>query len=215
MSRSCSTFLIALGLATALVSGCASFKGTGESTKELFGFVTPQVVSVAPLGPYQQAILRTGSTESAYIFPDSADCRAVLEPEAELSYAKRGTFGSYGRGNQWCDAIGTLSLLAWRNRIARPNPLAPSGTANFRKTWQDEQWILLRGQFPLLNLMGVPSYDLVVVVPNNEACHRAAERGQATIVYNSSGSTPYYLMSSKQRCVLTGFALPPEAAKTS
>jgi hypothetical protein len=213
MPRRLPVVLVLLALATAWVSGCAAFKQTGESTKQLLGFVTPVVASVSPLGPYQQAVLKTGSREWAYIYPDSPACQYVLEPEAELAFANRGYFGSYGRGDQWCDSIGTLSLRAWRDRIARPNPLAPSGTANYHETWQDEQYILLRGQFPLLNLMGVPSYDLAVVVPNNEACHRAAQRGQATIVYNSAGATPYYLMSGNQRCVLAGFALPPDAAK--
>jgi hypothetical protein len=213
MPRRLAVVLPVLALLASLAVGCALFKGTGESAKELFGFVSPVVVSVGPLGPYQQAVLKSGSTELAYIFPDTPVCTDVLQAEAQLAYAKRGYFGSFGRDNQWCDAIGTLSLRAWRDRIARPNPLAPSGTAIFRETWEDEQWLLLRGQFPLLNLMGVPSYDLVAVVPNNAACHRAAQRGQGTIVYNSSGATPYYLMSGDQRCVLTGFALPPDAAK--
>lgn len=201
-------------LSAALASGCAAFRGTGESLKELFGFSTPTVLAVGPLGPYQEALLKSGRSETRVVFPQSQACAAVLEPEAKLSYHKSGVFGSYSRGDQTCTAVGTLSLAAWRDRIARPTVrLAPRGTARYRLVWQDEYWLLLRGRFPLLNLMGVPSYDLVVMVPNGAACRDAAERGEAAIEYHSSGSHPYALISRGKRCLISGFALPPDATK--
>lgn len=202
-------------LSAALASSCAAFRGTGQSLKELFGFSTPTVLSVGPLGPYQEAVLKSGRSETRYVFPQSPACATVLEPEAEISYDKRGSvFGSYSRGDQTCTAIGTLSLAEWRDRIARSTMgLAPRGTARYRLVWQDAHWLLLRGRFPLLNLMGVPSYDLVVMAPNDAACREAAKRGEAAIEYYSSGSNPYALVARGKRCLLSGFALPPDAAK--
>jgi len=181
-----------------------------ESTLEQLGIVSPKVIGVVERGPYLHARFQLRTGEIDFLFPGTEPCRRILRPGAILGYSKAGTFGRMSLGEDRCDAVGTMSLARWRDRIARRQMAspAPTDTARFREQWRDEEYIFVRGRFPLVNLMGLSSYDILVALPNVPICQRLLQRGEATIQYARAGPKPYRLISSGGQCILAGIAMP-------
>jgi len=199
-------------LLLALAAGCLqTAREVKESTLEQLGIVAPEVLGVTARGPYLEARFKMRTGEIDFLFPSTQACHRVLHPGAILSYSKAGIFGRMSLGPDRCDAVGTMSLARWRDRMARRQTggPAPTDTARFQEQWRDEQYIFVRGRFPLVNRMGVASYDLIVALPNVELCQLPVQRGQATIQYARAGPKPYRLISGKGQCILAGIAIPP------
>ena len=86
------------------------------------------------------------------------------------------------RMHRHCESA--ASLAQWRDRLGRVEGKAfPRGFARFEVIYRDEDVILLRGRFPLLNRIRMPNgFDAVAMVPNTAECAGPAEEGQASIV---------------------------------
>jgi hypothetical protein len=205
-------------LLAALALGCETAQQAGETLA--FGlnpFATTDVVVIGRdrHGPYLFAEVRGRQLDERFVAPDSEACARVLAPEAELRFAKQGSFGRFTREGEACDAVGTLSLDAWRNRQPRDkrrrDSVVPRSTARFRVVHRDEQYIFLRGRFALASRVGVPAaFDVVALLPDSEPCRDVASRREASLEFRFAGREPFQLLASGRRCVVAGFAMPVE-----
>jgi hypothetical protein len=67
--------------------------------------------------------------------------------------------------------------------------MAPSSPARWSILHKDAQVYLLRGRFPVASRLGVANtFDVVVMVANDDVCKPVAESGEATLVFRQSGS---------------------------
>lgn len=210
-------------LLRALLASCALLLGAGpcRPAAEVAGrtgllpwpFAEAEVLRLAPRGPYLEAELAAGGAPLRLLLPDTPACRSVARAGARVSVSRAGVFGRLHAGEEHCDPVGVLSLARFRDRIARPRPAAPvvAGTARFEAFHRDDDFVFVRGRFPYLSALGLPSYDLVVLLPTTPACLALAEAGEATLVYSPSGRRAYWLMAEGGDCELAGFAIPPTA----
>jgi len=191
-------------------SGCLlAARDLNGSPPWSLGMGAPKVLGLIARGPYLEARLALRKGEIDFLFPTTEACRRVLRIGAIPAYSKAGVFGRMSLGKDRCNAVGTLSLAHWHDRTVRQaGGPAPTGIAYFQEQWRDEEYIFVRGRFPLLNRMGVASDDLIVALPNVGLCQLPVQRGQATIQYASTGPTPYRLIAGKGQCVLAGLAIP-------
>lgn len=200
-----------------LALACAQAKEIGKEVAwglSPIGARDTSVMHVEVRGPYLLAALRGSKIDLNFLVPANEVCARVLAPEARVTYAKHGIYGRISREGESCDAVGIASLAAWRNRQPRARGRAfPRGTARFELIYRDDDIVLVRGEFPLANRIGIPGgYDLVAVLPNTESCSVPVERGEASIEYHDSGREPYRLVGSEGPCPVLGFASPLEAA---
>ena len=174
-------------------------------------FEEAEVSQVVRRGPYLEAELEAGGAPLRLLLPDTDECRTVVRPGARVAVSRTGVFGRLHRDGDGCDPAGVLSLARFRDRIARPRPAAPvvTGTARFELFHRDDDFLYVRGRFPYLSALGLPSYDLVVLLPPTPACLALAEAGEGTLVYSPSGRRAFWLMTRGGDCELAGFAIPP------
>jgi hypothetical protein len=147
-----------------------------------------------------------------FLAPASGTCARVLQPEARLRYAKSGSFGRFHRDDEICDPVGVASLEQWRDRQprARGQSIVPRSTARYAVLARDERWIFVRGRFALASKVGIPAgYDLVAMLPDDETCRAAAEKGEASLEFRYAGREPYRLLVGDRACGVAGFAMPP------
>lgn len=204
--------LLALSACSTPASDEAMEKGKEVVTFDLnpFGSTEVFVTAVETRGPYALATLRSRSIDLRFFAPRSDDCAHVLRPEAQITYAKSGTYGRFQRGDYACDAVGIASLRKWRDghRRSQGRP-APRGTARYQVIYKDADVVLLRGQFPYATRVpNVNGYDIVAMIPNSEACARPISRSEATIEFRSVGSDPFKLIGPDGFCPIVGFAEP-------
>jgi hypothetical protein len=197
-----------------LALGCAKAKEVGkEAIWQLNPFGTDQVFVdfVGALGPYLYVALRSERTKLNFLVPSTVVCARVFEPEAEVTYLKRGVFGRFARGEESCDPSGVASLAAWRDRKPRARGKAlPRAMARFQVIYHDDEAVLARGRFPLASRVQIPGgYELVALFPNTPACHGPLEAGEASMVFRDVGADPFRLMVAEGDCPILGFAMPP------
>lgn len=189
---------LALALALVLVTG------------SLAGCLTPQgkyVVNAMPRGPYIDAMLATDAGDWRFFFPPTETCTAMLKPESPVTYAVGGPFGRVtAPDGSRCDPVGIASLREWRARRGRvEGEMAPSAHANWRIIHRDPEVILLRGTFPTASRLWIANtFDIVVMVPNDDTCRPVAEAGQALLRFHQTGSQVLRLSN----CSVTGVAMP-------
>jgi hypothetical protein len=204
----------------AAMFGCASTRdAVGDAVYVLnpWGSADVTVRSVAPFGPYLLFDVDGRREQLRLLAADSPVCRQVLQPEARLRYQKSGVFGRLHRADgEFCDALGVLSLQAWRDRQPRRRTgrsIIPRATARFTLTGEAENRLLTRGRFPLASQVHIPAgFDLVAILPANPTCRTLASRGQATMEFRVSGPDPFRLLLGSDACVIEGFAMPADAA---
>ncbi len=177
------------------------------------GVQDAQVVRMDRTGPYLLAELKGPRLELRFLAPTSEVCLAVLRVEAAVRYAKQGVFGAALRDGSRCEFVGVASLAAWRDRRSRvPGKPFPRATARFEILERGGGMALVRGRFPFTDRIGIGSgFDLVALVPDDAACRRPLERGEAAVEFRDNGPTPFRLASDDGVCAIAGFALPPAA----
>jgi hypothetical protein len=164
------------------------------------------VGAVAAHGGYLVAPIRDSREEIVFLFPDTPECRTVIEPEAEVTYTQSGALGRVTRGDARCDANGVASLARWRDRRSQFDVAAPRDVARFRNIYQDDEVILLRGQFLLARLIRLSGDDMVAMLPRTPACQTVADRGEWSVQFRKSGDTPFRFVSGD--CAIRAFAHP-------
>lgn len=169
------------------------------------------VKNVKQRGSYIDAQVTAGGFDYRLFFPESDQCRALLGNPEGLRFTWLGLMGRVGRGDERCDAVGVLSLAAWRDRQPRrsrePLPRAP---ARYQVIYRDSDLVEMHGRFPLAGQLGFTgTQSLVVVVRNDEACSGFADRGTASMEYRASGPKPLVLIAKDQLCPVLGIAQPP------
>jgi hypothetical protein len=181
-----------LGFVLALVGGCAT-------SKESF------VAQVAPRGSYLDASFAASSGVWRFLFPASAECAAVLKPEAPVIYNPGGIWGRFhGPDGAVCEPAGIGNLERWR-RSRVEGEGRPSSPARWEIAHRDKEVLLLRGRFALASRVGLAgTFDIVAMVANDDTCRAVAESGAATLVFRQSGR-PAFLLG---QCPVLAFARP-------
>jgi hypothetical protein len=205
-----------VALFAALALGCESARRAGETAAfrlNPFGSTDVYVAAVEPRGSYLFAHVRGRQLDLRFAAPYTETCARVLGAETSVRYQKAGNFGRFLREDESCDAAGSLSLTAWRDRQPRrrSRSVVPRSTARYAVAYRDADYILLRGRFPLASRIGIPAgFDLVAVVPENEPCRAIAERREASLEFRQAGRDPFRLLTGDAPCVVEGFAMPVE-----
>ena len=130
--------------------------------------VSASVSDVAQRGAYLDARVVAGGFDFRLFFPDNESCRLLLGDPIGLDFTWLGVLGRISNDVATCEAVGILSLRAWRDRRPRgtrePLSRAP---ARYEVVYRDADLATLRGRFPLARALGFSgSMDLIVVVPN-------------------------------------------------
>ncbi|MBW2374250.1 MAG: hypothetical protein JRF70_17125 [Deltaproteobacteria bacterium] len=140
-------------------------------------------------GPYIDATLSLSGQTLRFLFPQTEDCARALRPETVVSYSSGGSFGRVKmEDGTVCNPVGIGTLRRWR-RARVEGEMAPSSPARWSILHKDAQVYLLRGRFPVASRLGVANtFDVVVMVANDDVCRPIAESGEATLVFRQSGS---------------------------
>ncbi len=160
------------------------------------------------VGPYIDATLALPSGYWRFLFPQTEACAAVLRPEAPIFYSSGGSFGRVrSPDGSRCDPVGIGTLHRWR-RSRRMGEMAPSSPANWGIIYEGPEAFLLRGRFPVASRLGVANtFDVVVLVANDDVCAPIARSGVGTLVFRPSGRRVLNLA----RCPVLAVAMPPPA----
>jgi hypothetical protein len=171
------------------------------------------VVSREARGPYLFVHVRGRQLDLRFAVPATVECGRVLEPDRTVRYEKSGTFGRFVREGDACDAVGSLSLAAWRDRQPRGRTprggLLPRSDARYSVVHRDDDMVFLRGRFALASRIGVPAaYDVVAVVGTSPACQAAAARPAASLEFRPAGPVPFRRLAGGEPCPVEGFLKP-------
>jgi len=200
-------------LATLAVGGAGACE-TLNFRLNPFAGTEVRVTEVERVGPYLFTAVHGTQLDLSFAVPGTETCARVLEPGADVRYEKSGNFGRFGRGDEECSAVGTLSLAQWRDRQPRrrtSESVIPRSTARYAVAYRDARFVLLRGRFALASRVGVPAgFDVVAIVPADESCAGVVASGQASLEFRPAGRDPFRLLSGRTPCVVQGFALPVE-----
>lgn len=199
----------ALGLALACGSKQAWQLG-------LPGVDTPfQVVRSTLRGEYLDVTLSGGGFTLRSFAPASETCREVLEPEARVEWLESGTTGAFRRDGVECNAVGLGSLHEWRERGPRPEAVrgespVPRRQASYRTFYEDDEVVMLRGDFPVANLLGWSSFgDTIAVLPRTAECDGPASRSTSSMEYRAEGQPALALVGESGLCPIVGLVRPP------
>ena len=205
--RSVAVTLVVLALAGAGCTVDSVVAGAGVPGTTL----DAQVGAVAERGSYLDAVVDAGGFDYRFFFPNEPRCRALLESPAGARYQWLGLMGRLSRGEERCDAVGVLSLAAWRDRQPRRSrePL-PRSPARYQVVYEDADLVQLEGRFPLARQLGfMGTGQLIAVIPNDPACRGFGDRGTASMEYRVSGPHPLVLINRDELCPVLGLAQPP------
>jgi hypothetical protein len=194
----------------ALCSGC-SFDSFVASAGIPGTSVEAEVGPATGRGSYLDAEVDAGGFEYRMFFPNEPGCRQLLAAPTGVHFKWLGVMGRLTLDDERCDAVGVLSLVAWRDRQPRrsrePLPRAP---ARYQVVYEDADLVQLHGRFPLASQLGFTGTgQLIVVIPNDDACHGFGERGTASMEYRVAGPNPLVLINRDQLCRVLGVAQPP------
>lgn len=143
--------------------------------------------------------------------PANEVCTRVTRGEASVRYLSSGPYGTVERDGERCEASGMGSLREWRNKQPRggDGSMIPSGRAEYRIVYQDEEVVFLRGRFPQTGRLGFTGMgDTIAVVPNSALCQRPIKAGSSTIEFFPGGRNVLTLSSSEGRCPIEGLIRP-------
>jgi hypothetical protein len=173
--------------------------------------LSAEILDLVDRGSYLDARVEAGGFRYRLFFPNTLVCGELLGRDSGLlRYQWLGLGGRITDGDERCDAVGVLSLRAWRDRQPRrsrePLPRAP---ARFRVEYSDADLIQLRGRFPLASQLGFTgSGQLIAVVPNEERCHPFQSAGTASMEFRARGELPLTLIAGNQLCPIIGLVQP-------
>jgi hypothetical protein len=196
MARSL-TLVVALACA-----GCSALATSGLP----FMSARTTVGAVETHGGYRIAPIRDAKEELILMFPDTEVCRTVVQPEAEVTYTQVGVPGRVTRGDARCDPIGIASLAEWRDRRSQFAAGIPRDVARFTKIHQDDDVILLRGQFLIAGQIRWIGDDTVAMLPATPGCQAVADRGEWTVEFRKTGDVAFRFVGAD--CAIGGFARP-------
>jgi hypothetical protein len=207
--------LLLLGLAA------ASCTGGGKASKVAFDSGLPvmrsgmTVDTVEPRGPYLEAQMKIDSWTLPVYAEPSESCGVVFQPGELITYVDNGPLGVFKREGESCQILGVGNLELWRDRNRRSTAGGvPRAQARYRTIHQDDDFVLLRGQFPLAGAVGFSGgMDIVAVVPNNDTCSRPIEAGVASMEYRGKGQRALSLIGQRGLCQLHGLIVPLSDAK--
>ena len=170
-----------------------------------------EIRDVKERGSYIDAFVDAGGFQYRLFFPADDTCRGVLAHPEGAEFTWLGLMGRVSFGDDRCDAVGVLSLEAWRDRQPRrsrePLPRAP---AHYHEVYSDRDQVQLYGRFPLASQLGFAgSGQLVVVIPNDPACSGLVDQGTASMEYRVRGPNPLVLIDGDKLCPILGVAQPP------
>jgi hypothetical protein len=170
-----------------------------------------KVSNLKERGSYLDAFVETSTFSYRLFFPADDTCRALLSRSEGLRFTWLALMGRVTDGETRCDAVGVLSLVAWRDRQPRrsrePLPRAP---ARYHEVYRDPDLVLLYGRFPLASQLGFQGTgQLIAVIPNEEPCTGLVAQGTASMEYRVNGDRPLTLIDGDRLCTLLGLAQPP------
>jgi hypothetical protein len=193
---------VRIALAILVLCGCAA--GLPGSAREHL------VVYVTQRGAYLDAVLERSDATLRFFFPADETCREALRKETWVEYVNLGTLGEVRAADLTCTPVGIASLEAWRSRRGRrlEGPL-PRSPVSFRVVYQDEEYVLARGRFPLANRIGWSGgEDTLALIPRTAACAPVIARGTGSMEFRVAGRDPFILVSAAGRCPIEGFVRP-------
>ncbi len=202
---------LALGLVVLVAAGGCSSKSAFQSGIGRTGDL--MVTNAIERGDYLDVTIAGDGVAMRVFAPTGGGCQALLAPESLVQYSSRGPGGRFTRGEDQCDATGigdpfVNRMRQPRGQSARSSPV-PRAQANFRKIFEDDEVILLRGQFPLTFHVGwAGGADTVAVVRNDEMCQGPASRGVASIEFRPAGRNTLSLVGSGGLCRIDGLIIP-------
>ena len=202
-----------------LAAGCTL--DSAVAAAGLPGTSYPAVVrDIASRGSYLDAFVDASGFHYRLFFPADETCRGLLSRSEGLRFTWIGVIGRLTDGDARCEAVGVLSLAAWRDRQPRssrePLPRAP---ARYQIVYRDADLAQLEGRFPLARQLGFTgTANLVLVIPSDAACAGflepgAVERGTASMEYRVSGPNPLVLIDGEALCPVLGLVQPPPQRK--
>lgn len=198
-----------------VVLGCAAAPPPAEPERRSQLRSLVQLSKVAGIGPYLDATLSNQSFSLRFLFPQSADCLALIHSGAELRYLRIGSLGSLvDQEKRRCEPIGVASLGEWRDYLPRQRPphRPPRVQVAFRTIFEGEDLVLVRGRFPLaLEIRWAAAMDTVAMLAASPVCDQLRQPGKATMEYHATGPEPFLLVGAGGSCPILGFAAPMEA----
>jgi hypothetical protein len=169
------------------------------------------VSRVKARGGFLDVTLSGGDWSLRTFLPANETCTRVTRGEAAVRFVNSGPHGVVERDGERCQASGIGSLHEWRNRQPRSQSasIIPSGRAEYRIVYEDEEVVFLRGRFPQTGRIGFSSMgDAIAVVPNSAVCQRPIRSGRSTIEFFPGGRNVLTLSSSEGRCPIEGLIRP-------
>jgi hypothetical protein len=192
------------------VSGCtldSAIAGAGVPGTSHEALLGP----VRERGRYLDVEVDAGGFDYRLFFPNVPACQWLLVDPKGARFEWLGVMGRLTRGDDRCDAIGVLSLAAWRDRQPRRSrePL-PRSPARYLVVYDDADLLQLEGRFPLAGQLGFTgTAQLMAVVPNDAVCRGLGQRGTASMEYRVAGPDPLVLLHENDLCRVIGLAQPP------
>lgn len=212
MKRATGSAVLLLAAASILAGAAGCTLDSAIASAGLPGTTYPATVSdLAERGSYLDAFVEAGAFRYRFFFPANDSCRDLLGRSEGLAFAWLGVMGRVTDGENRCDAVGVLSLAAWRDRQPRrsrePLPRAP---ARYHVVYRDADLVQLYGRFPLAGQLGFTgTAQLVAVIPNDASCAGFGEKGTTSMEYRASGPNPLTLIDGSRLCRVLGLAQPP------
>jgi hypothetical protein len=168
------------------------------------------VAEVQARGPYLEAVMLIDNAQlPVYAAPGDA-CHLVFESGEKVTYIDSGPLGRFRRADTSCQILGVGNLELWRDRNRRASAGGvPRAQAIYRTIARDDDFVLLRGQFPLAGAVGFSGgMDIVAVVPNDDMCSTPLKAGVASMEYRGKGRRALSLVGSRGLCRIHGLILP-------
>jgi hypothetical protein len=171
------------------------------------------VAQVTQRDAYLEADLQLDGRVLRTYLPATGVCSHVLAGETGVQFASSAAYGTVIRGDERCEAVGIGSLAEWRTRRPRSTSTArsviPSAQASYRRVYEDEEVVLLRGRFPLTGHLGFAGLgDSIAVVPRIPICAQPLSRETSTLEFFPAGRNVLTLASSAGRCPIQGLIQP-------
>ena len=160
-----------------------------------------------------EALIEAESFSERLLFPGSEPCRALLREGTEVRFSRSGPYGQIRTDEHRCAATGSFALEQMRARGGKSGglsgPARPRTQATYRVQDEDEEFVALRGRFPLVSRLGAPGgEDIVVWIPNAEPCRELADRTEASLEYRSQRAPLVLLTSGGGECAIAAVTSP-------
>lgn len=173
-----------------------------------------EVRDVREVGPYVAATLAGRDRAFHFFFPVSTSCDALIHEGNRARYLPEGTFGQVrGEQGERCSPVGVGELPFWRDFQPRRRSayLAPREQAEFHTIHEGDEFLLVRGRFPLsVELRWPEPMDAVAFLPPTEACRAQLDAGKTTMEFRARGPEALVLEGQRgaETCPIRGLALP-------